>query len=118
MNSISLPSGRIINLDLVAFVAAVRKPYENEPKRDEGPRLTVAFAAAYNTAKGGVPLHLELSGNDVPEFLRLAKGKGVDVEHLTARLNEGLESAIQMPFSRPPSGVKEVEKQDQSPEAG
>ncbi len=116
MNLISLPSGKIINLDLVAFVAAARKPYENEPKRDEGARLTVAFAAAYNTAKGGVPLHLELSGNDVPEFLRLAKGKGVDVEHLTARLNEGL--AVQTPFSRPPSGVKEVEKQDMSPEAG
>lgn len=70
---IPLPSGKIVNLATVAFMAPGGA---NE--------ITIFFAAAATgTGGGATSLRTAIKGEDLPAFISGLKAHGVDVKHLT-----------------------------------
>lgn len=86
MKIVSLPSGRLINIESVAWASA-RGPSADELK--EGRKLgtlKVFFAAVHDTGKGSVAMHVELGPSDAEAFLKALSQDGIDVSNTRTAL--------------------------------
>jgi len=72
-NFVSLPSGEVLNMDLVAFVAAL----PGAAKRRKKIRVVFAF-----TASGGAAVNMQLDGDDSNALITALAKRGVDVSAL------------------------------------
>jgi hypothetical protein len=77
MKFIALPSGKIINLDQVAFVNAAGI-FGDEQAKDA--KLNVCFSAMAVGQHGGGALHLALKGDDITAFLSVMAEAGLKTD--------------------------------------
>jgi hypothetical protein len=89
MKFIALPSGKIINLEQVAFVTS---PGIGVNQQQSDAVLLVHFAAvSYAATKfgsGGGSLHLSLAGDDITSFLSEMKALGLKTDATDSSLKK------------------------------
>jgi hypothetical protein len=94
MKFIGLPSGKIINLEQVAFVTA---PGIYGDEKPEDGKLQVHFSALSYAANsrglggGGGSLHCELIGEDIESFLTEMRKSGLNTDATLAALTKKMD---------------------------